>query len=794
MEAVPDGFKMQPGTLVVDPMTRLVLLHPTDVVSSHTFILPQANKLLQQLLPHTDVILRLGKKIHRKRRASRRSDPIATPTGIAGNVGGDTESVADSVFASDQETIQKNLYTAVSSFSDILSKHIQTVVNTAVQMKWETRQSRKQAKHDLKNTPKDPRRERTYSESSLATDTSMSVYESLPKIHNSTYFPIKTMGNSATSFIQLFQQTQMFAVYCERHEDISPIEPTPDIIDTAPVKIDTVDNTVMLFTIMLSGSCPMDSAKLQEVQSNFETMHDSSTDAASVPISQMSLLRENSSEDADIDMVESEILWCNGRLCDGKANTPLCTNICLQIWESKVQHLRRQFTVKEIINKRIDLAREVASTKASVKLRICQPKKHEKETQSQFERRVGLDAKNSMSDRKQYKRSPALTALVMHQKRLSIARYYRRIHRAASIIARFFFRAVMRSRLSYKRWAVAEIQRWARGYIVRNNIAQLVEVLMTRKEERLRARRKLSKWFRRSVHNLKTLQNQPSMESVTSNASSKDSKVPILLPWKRQPPERSASRATEKSDRNASSHGLPPMPPAGATHTSASVTDMPPTDTTLARAGSLPVPTGKNVTAKHPASVSLHNVFGGVHDDAIPPPPPRLSLGSAHSMSPDLMQRKGLIGGLLAGRAPKAPAIHSPVLQRKMRSEHEKSARSIGSSSSLLHKAILQHKDSIASDLASSPEAVTKARSLSVDNSSLPMVNNNPAPATPETASSKMSTPSPTSSAGNSSGGRSQGGRSLSLFSRRSLSRNNVLSSDNILAPITEGIKTLFDI
>ena len=56
---------------------------------------------------------------------------------------------------------------------------------------------------------------------------------------------------------------------------------------------------------------------------------------------------------SSIDVVESEskdevVLWCNGR-CDGAANGPLCSVICVQIWEKRVQDAHRRLALKQAI-------------------------------------------------------------------------------------------------------------------------------------------------------------------------------------------------------------------------------------------------------------------------------------------------------------------------------------------------------------------------------------------------------------------------------------------------------------
>ena len=58
--------------------------------------------------------------------------------------------------------------------------------------------------------------------------------------------------------------------------------------------------------------------------------------------------RNNSTEDGDSDANDEVVLWCNGR-CDGAANGPLCSVICVQIWEKRVQDAHRRLELKKAI-------------------------------------------------------------------------------------------------------------------------------------------------------------------------------------------------------------------------------------------------------------------------------------------------------------------------------------------------------------------------------------------------------------------------------------------------------------
>jgi hypothetical protein len=58
---LPDGFVIERHMLIVDPKEKIVHMHPSDIVESHTFVLPQASKLSNSLKPYVDTIIALSK-------------------------------------------------------------------------------------------------------------------------------------------------------------------------------------------------------------------------------------------------------------------------------------------------------------------------------------------------------------------------------------------------------------------------------------------------------------------------------------------------------------------------------------------------------------------------------------------------------------------------------------------------------------------------------------------------------------------------------------------------------------
>ena len=52
--------------------------------------------------------------------------------------------------------------------------------------------------------------------------------------------------------------------------------------------------------------------------------------------------------DANERCVEDDIVWCNGR-CNGTADGPLCSSICIKLWSERVLQARKTMTVKQAI-------------------------------------------------------------------------------------------------------------------------------------------------------------------------------------------------------------------------------------------------------------------------------------------------------------------------------------------------------------------------------------------------------------------------------------------------------------
>ena len=263
---------------------------------------------------------------------------------------------------------------------------------------------------------------------------------------------------------------------------------------------------------------------------------------------------------------ERPLIWCNGLVCGGYSNTPFCTSICMDLWERKLQLVRKQTVFKSIVNKHhhsnlvmldrvitiknSDLERSSSSSSGwkgveggearAVKINL-QPRldvvRHRKETQSQFEKRREIVGnrrveillcetegitKHNQSPSSVKKRRPAdiygpgekasSSTTSTSQKRRphvlyarassadpatwTIAQYYSgrdkrsyrsRERKALKVLKPLMLRFISRFRKYKFIGSLLLIQAHIRGFLVRNNIPVLVELLINRKIDRLLA-------------------------------------------------------------------------------------------------------------------------------------------------------------------------------------------------------------------------------------------------------------------------------------------------------------------
>ena len=123
--------------LYVDVQQRnpVLNLNNSDMISSHKLMLPQASKLLQTIKPLADLIVKLSKTTNQSLRRSFKS----TSNDSASDA---LSAVANDSGLNDEEKNEKHLNSTLELFVDTMFNHLQAVVNTAVQMKWESTNSR----------------------------------------------------------------------------------------------------------------------------------------------------------------------------------------------------------------------------------------------------------------------------------------------------------------------------------------------------------------------------------------------------------------------------------------------------------------------------------------------------------------------------------------------------------------------------------------------------------------------------------------------------------------------------
>jgi hypothetical protein len=131
------------------------------------------------------------------------------------------------------------------------------------------------------------------------------------------------------------------------------------------------DCLVTLFKIMLTGTIPMKQSKLNALIASYERdearvknnySRDTANPPTSAPSSSALYLKKNCDNFKNFILekdrekvlkekektVEEEILWCNGR-CNGAADGPLCSSICMKLWAERVHKARKTLTVKRAI-------------------------------------------------------------------------------------------------------------------------------------------------------------------------------------------------------------------------------------------------------------------------------------------------------------------------------------------------------------------------------------------------------------------------------------------------------------
>ena len=540
MQSLPLGFTTEAGIVVVDAQERVVNLHPTDTVVSHTLILPKVSALITDLMSPAESILKLSRKVDKDIIDNKVNSTLPLPIDLN----------LDSAKG-------KSLLESVMQFIHIFETHIQTIVNTAVIHSWdERRQLHQQNKLKLVSTKsgstmskrfsttnKSPNKSNNFSPERLGTSKSekykptnfttsdddnisdtddMSI--DLPHVTEDAPKLLVQRGKN-DHFISRIRTTQMFSNYCRmasqllnldniddnddnNDDDDSLSNPSntqnkfmsPNDIKTQEIVAAVVATGRKSFSIqqdIADKGSPYTGVMRKRVSSTASRLNDSTnkefthnpqiTDqdpltllfhiiiTGSIPRSKEVVIQPQ----GDIDI---NTLWCNGR-CDGKANTPLCTKICLRQWEECANIAQKNKKLKELGDR--------------LQLTHIEPIKHSKETISQYDKRCNdvlhrntsliSTIKNGSNDKKFYQ---------------SLARVYnRRRHIVQRNHAAYIITSFMRKSLScvkhikeYRKALI--IQKYYRGYYIRNNFTNLTKELKLAKIRKLSAISIIKRFFK----------------------------------------------------------------------------------------------------------------------------------------------------------------------------------------------------------------------------------------------------------------------------------------------------------
>lgn len=434
LQKLPEGFKVTPGMIIINPEERIVHLHHSDLVASHTLTLPQSSKLVKRLKPYVDGILELTTK-WKKRSQSQASSFIWSGETYKKNIVGSAPLMSLDLRPDVEEG--KQYISFINAFADEIADHLEAIVSTAIERVNEV----------------DP--------DGINLDTS-----------NKKTFSRKDIGDSGMNFIETLRETQMFSQYCfmelqklKNHENDNELLATSTTLDSEFDEINhgssggrrrmDYDPLILLFTILLTGTQPLRSEQLE--QGNKWDIKPPSSSTTSTPNRNRlnSTTRRRGAKTIRVDhldrsgsqlFLDETIDWCNGR-CNGRVDTPQCTGICLQIWEERMMMVRNQIQVKDMISKGNLLMtgnREVLQEVPGAKV----IKRHKYETDDQYElRRSGTWCINNRPPR----RTSALEAVKKYYCKTFQAKREIAAQRSLLVLKNFFARTIPRYKASTKR-------------------------------------------------------------------------------------------------------------------------------------------------------------------------------------------------------------------------------------------------------------------------------------------------------------------------------------------------------
>lgn len=325
-QRLPPNFEHTRGIVILDTQAKTVILHNDDVVTANTLTMPQSTKLSKALRPHHSLI--------------KSSFAAAVPPSVAGW----DEYDADSSMARYPELNMssesgQSLRSAVGSFCSTINKHITTVINTSVAQDNEIKQNM--------NSKRKPRPQ----SSRLRVNSDASGHDLSPLDTNfpvtGTVFSAKDLGAHGIVFLKRFLDTQMYSVYCVNmfthlaEAKASDSSNSPKALSMRSEKSEVgrpfeyadpavvLEPKAQLYALLLSGTMPVSQTELESVRETY---------AAGYMPNHYAL-----SSDRNAIPYDGTGYVCSGN-CEGKANTPECTPLCVQLWTDKVSTLRHQVT------------------------------------------------------------------------------------------------------------------------------------------------------------------------------------------------------------------------------------------------------------------------------------------------------------------------------------------------------------------------------------------------------------------------------------------------------------------
>ena len=498
MQQLPSDFQLKDGTVIVDPLHnaahKAVQLHSKDVVESHTLTLPHTAVLIKNLKDQAENILRTAKKYNRMAYAT---DEDARNSNYKPPIELDATTDDGQLFLS-----------SVSAFVSILETHLTTVVNTAVFLTREQSRQQKMKANIGKTESIDSFRKKasvdlmddhsdigdTHSDAgdnksqiSIASDES----EALPPMEkDAPRLNTRGQNDSHLLFVRRLMATQMFEDYChvasETHKKavirakISKLDSSKSKLADSNQDVASQRNPVRRYSTDANGM------SLKNVFNNNDSLISLFITilSGSTPITeeQLQYMNDSINENENIEVQHRDV-FCNGR-CGGMANSPLCTSLCVTLWEQQVYRESQKQKMQELLIKHRNSQFVIVRKKLLKAVPRIRPIQHPRETDSQYEKRCGTVFKNinnetmnisALEGDADYESNPKVSTALKQ-----LSKYF--VNRELSRIARNKRREELELRNRELRELCAiKIQAIARGYFVRFDTLKLFNRLVEAK-------------------------------------------------------------------------------------------------------------------------------------------------------------------------------------------------------------------------------------------------------------------------------------------------------------------------